>query len=60
MDAYFAHLVVVFDESVDGLDAEETLVGNDSLGVLVFEDIGTDDGGEVVGVHFAAALFVHL
>jgi hypothetical protein len=58
--AYFAHLVVVFDEGVDGFDAEETLVGDDSLGVVVFEDVGTDDGGEVVGVHFAAALLVHL
>ena len=58
--AYFAHLVVVLDERVYGFDAEEAFVRHDFLVVLVFKDVGADDGGEVVGVHFATALVVDL
>ena len=56
---YLGHLIVAFDEHVDGFDGEETFVhaGTARVGS---EDVGCDDCGDVVRVHFAAALFVHL
>ena len=57
---HFTHLVVVFDERIYGFDGEKALVGNELLAILVFEDVGAYDSGEVVGVHFAAGFFVDL
>ena len=55
---YFTHLIVAFDERVDGFDGQEAAFVHADDGGFLFEDVGSDDGGEVVGVHFASSFFV--
>lgn len=59
-ETYLAHLVVVFNQRIDGFDRQEAVFVHADDWTLVFEDVRRDDGRQVVRVHLAATFFIHL
>ena len=59
MSTYLTHALVTLDQAVYGFDGQEAVVHGHMIFAAV-QDVWSDDGSQVVNVHLAAALFVHV
>ena len=58
-NSYLAHSVVVCDQRINSLDGHETLINGTVLDVGV-ENVGGYDGGQIMNVHLASGVLVHM